>query len=178
MPIECVCQTCGKTFSVPPSRIKAGGGKYCSMACLGKANAKSLKGNQYAKNSGGNSTSFKPGHKPWNKGLRGIHLSPDTEFKTGRRNDNRLPVGTVTVRTDKNGAPRRFIKLEPWPVPWTEFARVVWQQHNGSIPDDYVIHHIDRDSLNDDISNLQAMSRAEHLAEHRDEIAEDRQVHY
>lgn len=27
------------------------------------------------------------GRTPWNKGLKGIHLSPDTEFKRGRRDD-------------------------------------------------------------------------------------------
>lgn len=27
------------------------------------------------------------GHIPWNKGLKGIHLSPATEFKNGRKDE-------------------------------------------------------------------------------------------
>lgn len=33
------------------------------------------------------SEDFKKNHIPWNKGLKGIHLSPSTEFKTGRKDD-------------------------------------------------------------------------------------------
>jgi hypothetical protein len=36
-------------------------------------------------------TQFKPGHKTWNKGMFGIHLSPDTEFKKGQEAHNKLP---------------------------------------------------------------------------------------
>jgi len=35
MPVRCICQnpTCSCFFTVPPSQLKAGGGKYCSQAC-------------------------------------------------------------------------------------------------------------------------------------------------
>ncbi len=35
--VERKCQSCGKKFDVTPSRIKRGGGKYCSQECYGKA---------------------------------------------------------------------------------------------------------------------------------------------
>jgi hypothetical protein len=30
---------------------------------------------------------FPIGHKPWNKGIKGLHLSPETEFKKGRKDE-------------------------------------------------------------------------------------------
>jgi hypothetical protein len=35
--IKCTCSTCGKEFTVYPSYIKGGGGKYCSIICMGIA---------------------------------------------------------------------------------------------------------------------------------------------
>lgn len=177
MPVECICQECGATFMVPPWRIERGWGHFCSMKCLGASNAKRLQGNTHAKGHKPNSTSFKPGLIPWNKGLTGIHLSPETEFRPGDKNIHDAPIGTVTIRKDKNGALRRFIKLEAYPVPWVEFARVVWSNHHGLIPDGMVVHHRDRDTLNDEIENLELLGRGEHLAEHRAEIRAIQQEH-
>lgn len=50
--------------------------------------------------------------------------------------------------------------------------RVIWEMHNGSIPVGHVIHHIDRNPRNNDISNLMCLSRAEHQALHRREDGE------
>lgn len=33
MPVDCICLECGGDFRVPPSRIKKGGGKFCSLDC-------------------------------------------------------------------------------------------------------------------------------------------------
>ena len=57
---------------------------------------------------------------------------------------------------------------------WTFFGkqyrehvhRVNWRQHFGPIPAGYVIHHIDGDPLNNDISNLQCMPLGEHSRLH------------
>ena len=40
-------------------------------------------GRHFPDREGGNETSFKKGRTPWNKGLKGIHLSPKSEFKKG-----------------------------------------------------------------------------------------------
>ncbi len=36
-------------------------------------------------------TQFKKGMTSWNKGMKGIHLSPGTEFKPGQTPHNKLP---------------------------------------------------------------------------------------
>lgn len=165
MPIIKNCLICGKEFKIVPAKEKRS--KYCSKKCLGKANSKRLRGNKHATGSGPNSGSFMPGHKPWNKGLRGIHLSPDSEFKAGRREKHYVPIGTVTVRTDKGGKPRRWIKTADG---WIEFARKIYAQKHGTIPDGMVVHHRDRNTLNDHPENLSLMTRAQHFEDHRSEI--------
>lgn len=44
--------------------------------------------------------------------------------------------------------------------------RWVWMHYNGTIPKGMDIHHIDHDKSNNDISNLQMLSRSDHLKEH------------
>ena len=44
---------------------------------------------------------------------------------------------------------------------------VIWENETGKkLPDGYIIHHIDGNSKNNDISNLQPMTRAEHNSLH------------
>lgn len=38
---------------------------------------------------------FKAGNEPWNKGMKGIHLSPATQWKKGCESNRKLPVGSV-----------------------------------------------------------------------------------
>ena len=44
--------------------------------------------------------------------------------------------------------------------------RDIWEYHNGPIPPDYHVHHIDGNPLNNDISNLACLSAADHVAQH------------
>lgn len=117
-----------------------------------------------------NPTVFKRGNIPWNKGKKGIHLSPKSEFKKGRESNRKLPLGTVTIRQRKNRnePARAWIKVAD-PNVWELRAVYIWKKKNGEIPKGHTIHHIDRNPLNDAIENLQMLSRAAHLAEHRGE---------
>ena len=124
-----------------------------------------LKGNQYAKGNSPNKTSFKKGMKSWNKGKKGIHLSPKTEFKKGQKSINHLPVGSKTIRIDKGGKNRNWIKIDE-PNKWIEYAKFVWLKHNGEIPKGYLIHHIDENTLNDNIDNLALLTRKAHFEIH------------
>lgn len=93
--ITCVC---GVEYQTTERRIAAGRGKFCSRACQ-YTNASRPSGLRYNITKP-NPTSFKPGHQPWNadtagampapwnRGLKGIRLSPATEFQPGNRPAN------------------------------------------------------------------------------------------
>ena len=46
--------------------------------------------------------------------------------------------------------------------------RLVWIDHYGDIPKNCVIHHKDENKLNWDISNLELLTRSNHVCKHRD----------
>jgi hypothetical protein len=47
--------------------------------------------------------------------------------------------------------------------------REIWAYHNGEIPEGYHIHHLDGDTANNTLENLQCMPASEHRAEHTEE---------
>ena len=51
----------------------------------------------------------------------------------------------------------------------TILHRAIWIYHNGPIKDGYVVHHIDRDKTNNDLSNLQVMLNGDHVKLHSKE---------
>jgi endogenous inhibitor of DNA gyrase (YacG/DUF329 family) len=57
----------------------------------------------------------------------------------------------------------RYAKRSEKLVP---YSHIVWSAANGPPPKDCVIHHKDRNPLNNDLSNLQCMTTAEHRAHH------------
>lgn len=50
--------------------------------------------------------------------------------------------------------------------------RYVWEYYNGKIPSGYEVHHIDFDRSNNDISNLQLLTKKEHKKLHADLLTE------
>ena len=42
----------------------------------------------------------------------------------------------------------------------------VWEKHNGPVPDGYEIHHIDRNTDNNEIENLVMLTVEEHRDHH------------
>lgn len=115
-----------------------------------------LPGNVYSP-----ATRFAPGHT----------LGVRTRFKPGQAAHNKLPIGAVRVRREANtGLLRAWVKTAE-PNVWRKRAVVVWESESGRrLPRGSVVHHRDRNSLNDDPSNLVALSRSEHTAEHRAEL--------
>lgn len=64
------------------------------------------------------------------------------------------PIGTVTIRR-KNDSKARFIKIRmAGKNRWKLYARHLWEQTHGPIPEGKQVLHADGDSLNDDPSNL------------------------
>lgn len=84
------CFICNKEFYTKPARLKEGRGKYCSRQCyytskIGKIPV----------------THFPIGHEPWNKDLKGIHLSSLTEFPKGHTPWNK-DKPFYQIREEKN----------------------------------------------------------------------------
>ena len=123
---------------------------------------------------GANTGQFVAGQEPWNKGVKGIHLSPDSEWKKGCERNRKLPLGSITVRhRTREKHARVWVKVAE-PNIWRELAKVVWEKVNGPILKGLVVHHKDRNPLNDDINNLQVMTRRDHILEHVVELREAR----
>jgi hypothetical protein len=111
-------------------------------------------------------TQWRRGQRPWNAGLKGIHLSPSTEFRPGHLGGLAARVlraiGTVVIRRARTGAPTRWIKVrEDGPLyrRHIPLARYFWTRHHGPLPPGWIVMHRDGDSLNDDLDNLMAVDR-------------------
>jgi len=128
-----------------------------------------LIGNKHAKGHKPNRTAFTKEHVPWNRGKTGIHLSPSTEFKPGIPPVNKMQVGDVTLRLDKNGAYRWWIK-QAEPDVWIRYANWVWMKHYGPVSSGMLVHHKDKDSMNDNIENLCLVTRSEHAILHKENL--------
>lgn len=48
--------------------------------------------------------------------------------------------------------------------------RLQWKKYYGEIPKGLVIHHKDGNKMNWDISNLEILSRSDHVKEHKDSV--------
>jgi len=138
----------------------------------------------------GTASGFQKGNVPWTKGLKGIHMSPATEFKKGHLcaagAKRWRPVGTIVQRRDRKqrnsrrrGKLRNWIKVRDDGPPrfrWVPLARHVWEQAHGPIPKGMLIIHRDGDQLNDALSNLQMVDRNQNrlLQQQRDPTIVDR----
>jgi hypothetical protein len=132
-----------------------------------------MAGNKFAKGQRPNRTAFKKGLVPWNKG-RHILNSPNclkTAFKKGIKPHNTVPIGTVTVRADKNGTKRRWIKISNKSPRWKIYSQWLWEKRRGKIPSGLIVHHLDGDSMNDRIKNYGLVTRAQHINTHRKDLS-------
>lgn len=139
--------------------------RFCSRACQGRSKIEHM--NQTRRPAASNAGWFGRGAEPWNKGIS-VSLSPATQFKLGAKPVNVLPIGSERVRRDKNGKPRTWVKVAE-PRVWKLRAVVNWEAIHGPVPQGQLLHHKDRDTLNDSDQNLEPLDRPSHLAEHRPE---------
>jgi hypothetical protein len=103
-----------------------------------------------------NSGNFKTGHKPWNLGVKGIHLNPDTEFKKGEMVGKDHYSWKGGEQINKNdcaylsvGANQRVRR-----------PKKLYEDANGEVPKGWIIYHLDGDKDNDHLDNLIAIPRA------------------
>lgn len=126
-----------------------------------------LQARAYAKNHGtisGRDTRFPKGHAPYNKGRRQeeymtpeqIENSKKNRFQKGRAPHNKMKVGDEAI-TSSGYRVRKVAE----PNKWEPVQRLVWQEHNGPIPEDCILVFLDGDPLNCSIDNLRLVTRAE-----------------
>lgn len=111
---------------------------------------------------------FEKGSKPWNTGTKGLTKPNTGNFKKGQ-----IPVNLKPIGHERTGKRARdgfiFIKIaekNPYTGAPTRYKHKhvhVWEQANGPIPEGMVVAFRDGDQLNNDISNLMLISRAELL---------------
>lgn len=115
---------------------------------------------------------FTPGHH-YSRATeirKGERRSPATEFRPGQTAHNKLPVGSVCIRKETHtGLKRAWVKVSE-PNVWKKRAVVVWEAHHGPVPRGHVVHHRDRNSLNDEPNNLVALTRRRHAAVHKEDL--------
>lgn len=61
---------------------------------------------------------------------------------------------------------------------WILRAVYVWQSARGKVPDGFVLHHIDKNSLNDALDNLCVLTRAAHKNIHIQQLEEGKHNGY
>jgi hypothetical protein len=119
-----------------------------------------------------NKTSFSKGLIPWNKELKGIHLSKKSEFKKGSIPKNKVKIGTIVIRNGhkkRQAKKRRWIKIEE-PNKWILYANYIWIKYKKILNKGMIIHHKDKNSLNDKINNLEELTRKDHMNIHRKDL--------
>lgn len=193
--VEVQCAHCGTPFLVKPYRLQRnkGGLLFCSADCRnvdGRTHQRDRALPDLACPECGRVFYRKPAERrPVNwcsyecaaKGSgnlksapKGARRSPSTEFQPGMTPANKLPVGTERMRySPRHGDTRWWVKVAE-PNRWRLRAVIVWEAAHGPVPRGAVVHHRNRDRLDDRLENLATLTRAEHLREHRPEFEEKR----
>lgn len=87
----------------------------------------------------GESGRIKAGNVPWNNGIKGLQLSPATQFKPGRLPHNTQPIGSY--RHDADGTLQRKISNDKGnnSVRWRGVHELVWVEANGPLPRGHIV---------------------------------------
>jgi hypothetical protein len=131
------CVICNKPFKTYPSKVKLNRGKYCSKKCSDKM------------------TLIK----------KGQHLSRSTEFKKGQPNKFYGHISYQIPR--KNGNKYKLVYKPNHPRRdhrgYVREHRLVMEESIGRylLPSE-VVHHIDGNTLNNSLDNLELLDKREH----------------
>jgi len=108
--VDIQCDECGKIFSVLKSKLKYNKFNFCSMGCKNK----SEKFKEYIGNQIKNSEKYKEAIKnPTRIYVKGIHNSPNTEFKKGWQNTE---MGKETIKKRAKSLGKNISKPEKFMI--------------------------------------------------------------
>lgn len=104
---------------------------------------------------------FKPGQPSWNDGkkigTRG--RSAETQFNPGQRPANWKPLGSE--RLMDGYLQRKMTETGYPPTDWVPVHILLWQEHNGPVPDKHCVIFKDGNKANIVIENLECISRSD-----------------
>lgn len=108
---------------------------------------------------------YKKGNVPENKGKKqSEYMSAAAIEKTKA---TRFKKGSIPHNTNYNGHERisrdGYIEVRVTKGQYKLKHRLVWEQHNGKIPENHLIVFKDNNSLNIDINNLECISQIENM---------------
>lgn len=110
------------------------------------------------------------GDVPANKGKKqsefmtpeGIAISALTRFQKGHKCFNELYDNCITIRSDtKTGRKYKWIRIAKGK--WRMLHVHNWEKGNGPVPKGYLVVFKTEDTMNCDTSNLELITRAEHI---------------
>lgn len=161
--VTVVCAVCGKTVKRPPSQA----GKYCSKSCAITARNLTDANPSYSRDiSGENNPMYGKGLKGADNPMYGKRGEQCINWKGGRK--VRKDGYTLVVAPDDHPYPSDTSHKS---IRYILEHRLVMEQHLGRyLEPTEVVHHIDGNPRNNDISNLRLYSsHSEHIAtEHPD----------
>jgi hypothetical protein len=106
---------------------------------------------------------FPKGHKPWNKGMKGIAFGgKETQFKKGNVPPNHKEVGSE--RIDEDGY--TYIKIAEH-TRWVLKHRHIYEQHHGKLEPHMIVTFRDKNISNFEIENLEAITKVENMERNR-----------
>ena len=100
---------------------------------------------------------FKKGNVPFNKGMKGLTQGgEETQFKSGHRTWNYMPVGTERTNTDG------YVEIKiADPNKWKGKHRIIWEETHGPGAKGHVVIFADGNQQNVVLDNLLLVSRAQ-----------------
>lgn len=104
-------------------------------------------------------TRFQPGQKPWTTGMKGVRMSPGSEFKKGSVPANKQEIGALRINT----LGEIDIKVGPGGREWLSLRRYVWEMAHGPIPPGMCVVPDNGDGHDTRIENLLLVTRAENI---------------
>lgn len=103
---------------------------------------------------------FQKGGAAWNKDMKGLHIGGEaTQFQPGQMPTNWKPIGSE--RVSDGYLQRKMTDTGYPPRDWVGVHILVWQEHNGPIPEKHIVVFKDGNKTNIVIDNLECISRAD-----------------